>query len=90
MKWSKSLSLGSKVILVAETCPVPSPHAQRMISPGWLDAGVVYSALFSCLASNSKAAVFTAGISLEQLLVPASIIMLTSQGAAKNDAELGR
>jgi hypothetical protein len=32
----------------------------------------------------------TAGISMEQLLVSVSIIVLTSQGAAKKDAELGR
>ncbi len=38
---------------------------------------------------NLIAAAFTSGINLESLLVPASIIMLTSQGAAKKDANPG-
>ncbi len=57
--------MGSKVILDAETHPVPAPHAQRMKLPARSDADVVYSTLFLCMVSNLIAAALTAGISLE-------------------------
>ncbi len=49
----------------------------------------MYSALFLCLVSKAAAAVFTAGMSLEWLLVPAAMMTSTSQGAAKKDADPG-
>jgi hypothetical protein len=78
-----------KVSLVAMTLPVPTPHAQRMKSPVWVAAVVVHSLLFLCVASNLKAAVVTIGISLKGLLVPASMIILISQGAPKNEVNPG-
>ncbi len=89
-KRSKSASLGSEVSLVPLTLPAPTPHAQRMKSPVWLAAVVVCSLLYNlCFASNLKTAAVTIGISLKGLLVPASMIVLTSQGAPKNEADPG-
>jgi hypothetical protein len=49
----------------------------------------MYSALFLCSVLKAAAAVFTAGMSLEWLLDPAAMMMSTSQGAAKKDADPG-
>ncbi len=81
--------IGVKVILVAETYPAPAPHAQRIKSPVWSQAFVMYSALFLCSVSKAAAAVFTAGMRLEWLLVPAAMMTSTSQGVAKKDADPG-
>ncbi len=50
---------------------------------------MVYSLLFLCFGSNSIAAAFTIGIIFEGLSLPAFMIVSTSQGAAKKDAEPG-
>ncbi len=49
----------------------------------------VYSALFPCVILNLKSTTVTTGISLKGLLVPASMIVLPSQGAPKNEANPG-
>ena len=87
-KWkhSKSECFGSIMSLADMTWPALTPHAQRMKSFAWFAAMVMYSASFSCSTSNSLAAAFTAGMSFVGSLVLASMMMLTSHGAAKNVA----
>ncbi len=88
LKHSRSVSLGLIVSLVADTWPALTPHAQRMKSPEWSAAVVVYSLSFLCSASNLMAAAFTLGMSYEGSLVPVFMIV-SSQGAAKKDATPG-
>jgi hypothetical protein len=89
LKCSRSASLGSIVSLVADTPPALTPHAQRMKSPEWSAAVVVYSLSFSFSALNLMAAAFTIGMSFKGLLVLAFMIVSTSQGAAKRMLSLG-
>ncbi len=89
LKHSRLALLGLRVNLVAVTLPAPTPCTQRMKSPAWLAAVVVYSLLFPCVALNSKAAAVTIGTSLKGLLVPTSMIVSTSQGAPKKEADPG-
>ncbi len=49
----------------------------------------MYSGLFSGAASNSKVAPFTAGMSLEALLVLADMLVSTSHGAGKKVVDPG-
>jgi hypothetical protein len=74
---------------VLETRPVITPYAQRKKSLVWAAALVMYSGSFSCAASNSKAAAFTAGMSLEALLVLADMLVSTSHRAGKKVADPG-
>jgi hypothetical protein len=85
LKHSRSVSLELKVSLVAVSLPAQTLHAQRVKFPAWLAAVVVYYLLYPCVTSNLKAAAVALGICLKRLLVPATMIVLTSQGAPKNE-----
>jgi hypothetical protein len=89
LKCAGLVYLGSIMSLVANTWPTLTPHAQRMKLLMWSAAVVVYSLSFSCSVSDSMAAALTIGMSLEGSLVPAFMIVSTSQGAAKKYAEPG-
>ena len=81
LKQSRLTLLGLKVSLLAVTLPAPTPHIQRMKSHA--------SLVFPCVASNSKAAAVTIGISFNGLVFPTSMIVSTSQGAPKNEVDPG-
>ncbi len=89
MKSLRSALFGSTVNLVLVTLPAPTPHAQRRKSPALSAAFVMYSASTSCSWSKSLAAAFTIAIRWKGSLDSAVMTVLTSQGAARKEADPG-
>ena len=89
LKSSRSVSFESIEKLVLVTLPAPTPHAQRMKSPALSVAFVMYSASALCSSSKVLAAAFTIAIRWKGLLEFAAMTVLTSQGAARKEADPG-
>ncbi len=89
MKSSRLVSFGSIEKLVLVTLPAPTPHAQKMKSPALSVAFVMYSASTSCSLLKVLAAALTTAIMWKGLLEFAVMTVLTSQGAARKEADPG-